>query len=505
MAVAAESMNEGEVRSIAAMLMMPKLAPVIRMRNQFTTQKTVVVRPWFRAALQWDASRPSPPTGANLLAPYQESWWIQRRDMLLAYIKLTKAYGAGLTATWNWVFQRVNGIDNLVFRPMTSSANNGAVPVRPMAAVLAAGSAPHDSRVFAIQGGGRRGQWVDQNTVITFTWSGAASSTSGMIQPYRYIGGGQWSTLSSISYAAASTTVATASFTTPGYYSFDIANNAGETGGPISGFTVTAVTTYAAGTGQDIAEHHCMPGILSNLDNIEGWRTLAHSMLTTRVCSDTSAEGTVLQRQSPKQIFWQDQVMQGGAGNMYQNLASAEGTVRRPWRDGAYSWAKVSDQQDLEMRSPLIFGAGQVGITYSDSFVDFDNPYGDYLVTYMSCTLGSTSVSGTGGDAVIEGAWAAEFRTDNDFFDEDEPSVLAGSWRGALEASCTAIQHHANKIHLGQIFETIGKIARASGPILSMFAHPYAKAAGAILSGVGGFEENVRKRGWGHAFGNLLG
>lgn len=405
---------------------------------------------------------------------------------------------------WPWNASR-NSSNSPTFTYVRQGNQVGPQQISPCSVSLSSGLTPHDTELPSFGGGGkvgdaRRGVWIDQNTVVTVTFNTNAASAGRLIW-YKW-NGEKWGGPASAAYAAAQNLAVSANITVPGYYAFELDNVAAETA--VVTYVVSHTTTYTAATGSDIWSHHCIPGVMTNRDNIQGMRVLAASVLLKNVASPLYQEGMVTQYQVPGNVEWLQIVgdATAGGGQGFTNISGSEGAEWRKWAEGAYSYLKVSDMNDLAIKTPFIFGptTGTATQQQNDMCCQLDD-YRDYIVVYATSTSGPTP---SGGDGQLELAWAAEFKTENGFFDEDPPRALPQSWEAALEATTSMRQHFPNGVHLADIWKTIGSVARVAGPLLSSFGHPYAKVAGAVASGLGQFEENSRKRGFWGAFKDFL-
>src|SRR6185312_6686532 len=519
MAVAAvDGADPAEVRAITAMLMCPKIAPVIRIRDSFDTGETAVWKPVARASSQW----PPAATPTYPLLPNNDQLWIQRRVPLYAWSKLTKGWTAA--STWNWQAERDNGTFFGFFFPETCNVAAGAAgttfKIVPVAKQLATGSTPHDNLIFSAKGGSRsgdlrRGMWLDNGVVVKFQFN-AASTHGGQLNSY-FWDGSQWTVAGApVIYAATATSVSysTGHFESQGwpggFYAFEITFAAAETG--VTSITVLETFTGVAAPGQDILEFHALPQMLSQMDLYKDMRVTAYSGLIKYTGTQAYAEGVTAQRQVKGNVNEANWFNPALGSLPYTRLISQNDSSTRSgkWAKGMYSYAKISSPKDTEKLQFFTFGDpgqdqvpgdGSLITQMSDGCIDLDN-MPDYLVFYATFDYAAGSAAPSPGDSWCELWWATEYSTDSTLVEKKAPSVLAGSVRGAIEAQTSAVQHYENGIHLAGIWNTIGKVGRIASPLLGLFGRVAsmfgptgaaiggaASAAGDIAGGIGRFQD----------------
>lgn len=457
---------------IASMICDPQNHVVERFKDAYSTGKTATSQPETELRIQWNYVGQPNVDPTKLQLPLTDFAFFSFRDAVRNVVYSAVQPAVGAFYNYIGVFNNSNtfGIstnDELALEPMYFLANPSLGNWKPHGAVLGVGKAL-----------GRVGVWIDAIPSVaaataTFTLGEAIVGANSMtLSSYKY-NAGRW--IQGLT-ATATTGDVTIQVSIPasGYYSFDISNR-DSINHTFQAFEIESNSNLGTAWAH-LGLNQLMP---QNAPNIQQMRLLGVSAWLQNNASPLVQQGTLVAAQLNAGEDWY--ASYAAQPNCYNAIAAVDDDKQRRLEKGYYGFLKSSKREDFNFQTPFVglmigAGGGTVNTMPVSATFELDTPH-DYLGVAASC-----SVQG-GGDANITVATAVEFRTQNDWFGQQQATTSIRDWEEAIAATSSMQQHYDNEVHVYDILRTLGTIGGYVGPALALFG-PQGAAAGSAIAGL---------------------
>lgn len=469
------SVETGNVALIAASFALPSEINPVRMRNEYSTDKTAL----FKVFEEHPAMGLGNGTVEQLRDDQHVEWIFQ--DILRNRIAYYRNPTNGLWS-YDWMFG-CTADSGAAFDHFSAKAI-GTVTLRPSHALITEGTsvtAPHGAFQFAESDKDIAGFWIDSvagpdQSTLTISLSEDPTATTGAFQLLRW-DNGDWLPEGEPSLTVVAGRSYPFQILRSGYFAVQIQN-----------ITVDCELRVNHSGKCGCWGRYPAPYILNNAGNLEEVRTLGHSILVKNVTANINKQGAVCGVQPGKSRVWYSFADITGTATAdcfaaVRDYAGAENT--KPLETGIYGFVKPTEEEDLKFREPFVI-TNQSGSEVTNWTFATTPIVGTAYVVVAIQAKGGNEVD-TGQNLLIRTDQSGEFGTSNQFYNVAKPNADPGDWRDGMEALASMDQFYENPIHINKILATVGKIARVGGRILSLF--PQAAAVSLPLSIAGSIFE----------------
>jgi len=428
------NVNQNIVRQqadqLALSLSVPAGRAAIRRPSPYNNEETTACTTTRILQVDWSGAStltngPGVPVGNQMVVVF--------REVLRAYIVYDKNY---VGAAWGGVcyFATYGNMGaSLPISTMTYTGEGGAIPL-PIAYVQNSGGyQPHTQFLYAGAHLGRKGIWIDADTLrttnITFQVTGGGLFETNRVNAF-LLAGNDWSLVTSTSPDVAGNGLLVLS--RRGYYAFDITDST-DTARTLNNFAI-------AGT-CDVFAHLPVNGIATIVDTLGECRVNAASALWTNTAPIINRGGQVTACQ-----------IAGGEGwfnnDRYTKLASRKGAESMGYDNGIYGYHKMSDERDVQMNTWVTMGSTSSNDFVADYQFDLVSPV-PFVVFMATVPLSGTTWPGGFGQLCLTSM--LEWKTDSPIFDARPADVEPEVYNMALRVVRDVPQFHSNPVHLAMI------------------------------------------------------
>lgn len=469
--VASISTGGGKTRSaLEVMMMAPQSKVIVRIQDGIQTKPTAAVSLHARERISWSLATgfAAPAGGTPLLqqtVPFTDFAFAMFRDYLRCAIIHRRNPQGGVAAPGNiWAYRWLATLNTTATETagaaqVGDNAGNfalpGAVPstelrimefIEPSAAVptTIAGLAtstftPHGTFMFAGKDGLRKGIWCDSNgsagtvseIIVTANANMPAATT---LTCFRWQAG--WRKYAVGVLAVAGTTF-TFALVDPGYYALgDMAIPTGN---------LATVFTVQQRSNTDSWGHVCLPQLAANPSNITSvmaGRILGFSSLFANRTAEQYKAGTIVCEASEEGETWMEYLIAGNVNTNTNNMVNAalaeEDSFQFPAANGNYGFGKLTEIEDVKWRKELQFDdPSEFPLSSAFQIID-PAPF------YTVMTTISQQVDGGLPDFLLEMAFAFEFHTQNQWFEQHLPQSTLSDLEAAAKKMADIPQFMGN-------------------------------------------------------------
>lgn len=469
----------GAVGDIILSQTLPVDSAVARFRDQYTSTESAVGQPFARPGLPWETSQAT--VGEQVLDANQ-SLMIVTKDPLCAIMYENKNPN-GLPLAQRWCYGVVNG------SPSQSVFVAPGETVEPdiMKSIPQPGNiAFHGPSLYYRHCKGKDYLWCDAGRVasannrieiVNFTVAILATDVIN-VSIYRLNDGDEVKVGTFRLPATATNNIAlSVNLPAPDYYrvvyNFDATDSTGAPNlTPFLNLGVQNVATSA------IMVHLPLPNIDEEAQKIQQIRVLGAAMRAMNTANADNIAGSYVIDQISGGTVWTSYIRNVGGVDGFTRISAQRGNDIRDLKRSMYCFVKTVEEDDFAYYP--VFSRDASGLVNHAEAVDmFDLPY-------VICILKAGANDNTGAPSrSIQCFWNfnVEFETNSSWTAVRKSEFTSEQWEQAQKVLSSIDQFYYNP-SFKDILGTIGKLARLSGPILSMFG-PYGKAAGVAVTGVG--------------------
>lgn len=469
-------MTEEGLRSmagaVAASFALPSDFAPLRMRNEYSTEKTALFK-------VFEEHRPYPDTGqggANEQLGDDTHVEFIFQDLLRNRISYTRN-PTNATWTYRWCFGRDTAGSNITTIVAKAGSSTDLVPSH---SITQGAFNPHGDMYFAENDGNRTGLWTDKGPGAPSTLAVEIAPTpgagaAGKINAWKW-SNGQWSV-----FDQRTITTGTSAYT---FIPDESAIYAVAVDNPNVDYTVQCYTTGSCGCWG----HYYSPYAVQNGNSIESVRMLGHSILLKNTSPPIYKAGYVTGVQPGKARYWWDFAAQEPADDPFPVVRDYAGAANTfPLETGIYGFIKPTEENDLRLREPFDINNAIGTVTPVWTFAKTPILNTAYLVIAAQCN------QQLGRAFLVRTDVGGEFETGNQFLNVDRPRAEPAEWRDGMEALASFTQFYENPTHWLKILKTLGSVASIGGRIASMFGgygraigQPVAMAGDIVRGGLGG-------------------
>lgn len=449
--------------------------PPIRIRDNYTAEKSALAQPTTKIALPWGGA------GSNLQIPVTQSLVFLTRDPLHAIMFMDNT---GAASVYTWAAR--NSASGIV--GFTATAGQDTL-LEPFVQQFSSGKAYHGQNNFAFSNEGliylqcdappgnanpaisklevsTTSATVAATDTFTVTFFGYANKTDQLLSTVVKTGTAGAQSLAVLTVANTDLIRVVVNYQSP------VAANAN--------CAISVVHTKSCAT-------LCvqpLPGLsLTKASTVSSIRILGASVKISNETADQFKTGSVVGVQMHQGDNYL-RILNAGAANTtpYDFLNGQRGSDEKPFNKGYYGFLKYGEEADAAYINPFTFDSANIAVN--------GNSPCQPLAGFLAIGISATDSSGNGrGQVTMTFNFNVEYLTLDPWEAVGTADTIPEEHDDANQIISSMVQHYENPIHWKQIFSTIGKIARVGARALGAVPHPYAQAASQVANTVGNVAE----------------
>lgn len=482
---AVESAAEGETGAVMAITLsqtLPVDSPAIRIRDQFSSEKSAVAQPTKKVSLNWSG------TGTSPTIPITQALVGISRDPLHAILFSDNNQGSSGPTIYDWAgFNTASGIQGF------SVQKGVTVALRPFGAAFVSGKAFHGPFLWAyydntadnvyIQAdapSGNANSAVSKLDITTNDPAVAASDTF-EIGVYRYNNG-----IDSLVASATVTGTAGAqtllTVTIPGT---DLYRVQLQYSSAVNATTSISVRqTWNCGT----ICNQPLPGLdLAKASQVQAIRILGASVKISNQTPDQYKGGSVTAVQMHQGDTYLRVVnAQSGSSTPYDFLNGLRGSFEQPFNNGFYGFLKYGEEEDTGFLNPFKFDSSSVIVEATSNFP----PTAGFIMVGISAPDANQITPR--GQVTMTFNFNIEYFTQDPWTATDIPRTLPEDHERANILISSMQQFYENPIHWQKIWKTVGRYSSVASRVLAAIPNPYAQAGAQIANTIGNVAQQLQ-------------
>lgn len=493
--------NVGVARAVAASYIWPADIDPLRFGDIYSTDPTAVTRVLTRNKVYWPAG------GTNTAAYANDDYQMQANDWgmfvfpnlfrhIVQYTVWNGSTAVPPTASFSyfWCF------DLSTSETQEAVTGGSVVDVNAVAALGSPGlTQPHGNVLFAGQGGGRKGIYIDGGTVgnstssqLNFQFTTFLPNTSTLlITVYRWHAG-NWDVEADFLFTVPNTTtnLVTVPIVQSGYYSATV-DMSGVATSYASSFivfhTTRNPTTWA---------HLPAANVANNLVNVDEYRVSGLAVLYQNQASVLNQQGNLLLMQINGNVAWYDGLANGPLGGtngqLYLTLFNMRDAKSKLLAEGGYIWRKPKSSVEFDFKNEVqrvsLYG------WYANSAVTELNVSPGINTCAQACwsldnkedylALAASSNQLSAGDGIISVGMGVEYNTENTWIPTEIPRIPKQLYELGVSLLKDEPQVTSNFSHWPELLDSLSAAATTLAPVAQFIpAVGPAISAGLMIGG----------------------